>query len=89
MMKTDLISTRIEHDVKVEFTSICEELGLSTSQAIKIFAKAVINYGGIPFELKSNRLNSKSLKAIEELERGNGLKAGSSKELFSDLGVDL
>ncbi len=88
-MKTDLISTRIEHDVKVEFTSICEELGLSTSQAIKIFAKAVINYGGIPFELKSNRLNSTSLKAIEELENNNGLKAKNSKELFNELGVDL
>ena len=88
-MKTDLISTRIEHDVKVEFTSICEELGLSTSQAIKIFAKAVINHGGIPFELKSNRLNSKSLKAIEELENGNGLKVKNSKELFSELGIDL
>ena len=88
-MKTDLISTRIEHDLKVEFTTICEDLGLSTSQALKIFAKAVINYGGIPFELKSNRLNSASLKAIEELENGKGIKAKNSEELFSDLGVDL
>ena len=88
-MKTDLISTRIEHDLKVEFTTICEDLGLSTSQALKIFAKAVINYGGIPFELKSNRLNSASLKAIEELENGKGIKAKNSEELFSDLGIDL
>ena len=88
-MKTDLISTRIEHDLKVEFTTICEDLGLSTSQALKIFAKAVINYGGIPFELKSNRLNSASLKAIDELENGKGIKAKNSEELFSDLGIDL
>jgi DNA-damage-inducible protein J len=88
-MKTDLISTRIEHDLKVEFTTICEDLGLSTSQALKIFAKAVINYGGIPFELKSNRLNSASIKAIEELENGKGIKAKNSEALFSDLGIDL
>ena len=49
----------------------------------------MINYGGIPFELKSNRLNSASLKAIEELENGKGIKAKNSEELFSDLGVDL
>ncbi len=40
-MKTHIISTRIDHDLKVEFTNICEELGLSSSQATKIFTKAV------------------------------------------------
>ncbi len=46
-MKTDIISTRIDHSMKMEFTHVCEEIGLSPSQAIKLFAKAVINYGGI------------------------------------------
>ncbi len=51
-MKIDTISTQIDHEMKTEFTDICEEVGLSSSQAIELFAKAVINYGGIPFELK-------------------------------------
>ncbi len=54
-MKTDTISTQIDHEMKAEFTHICEEVGLSSSQAIKLFAKAVINYGGIPFELKTKQ----------------------------------
>ena len=41
--------------MKAEFTHICEGVGLSSSQAIKLFAKAVINYGGIPFELKTKQ----------------------------------
>jgi len=41
-MKTVLISTRIEHNLKIEFTKICDELGLSPSQAIKLFA--IIGY---------------------------------------------
>ena len=88
-MKTDLISTRIEHDQKVAFTSICDDLGLSPSQAIKIFAKAVINYGGIPFELKSKRPNELTLRAIKELDEGQGHKSDNPKELFKTLGVDL
>ncbi len=52
-IKTEIISTRIDHDMKTELTHVCEEIGLSPSQAIKLFAKAVINYGGIPFELKT------------------------------------
>tara|TARA_R110002167_G_scaffold225929_1_gene431162 strand:+ start:494 stop:622 length:129 start_codon:yes stop_codon:yes gene_type:complete len=33
-------------------------MGLSTSQALKLFAKAVINHGGIPFELKAKTPNA-------------------------------
>ena len=47
-MKTDMISTYVDHGTKLEFTQVCEKIGLSSSQAINLFAKAVINYGGIP-----------------------------------------
>ena len=72
-MKTEMLSTRIDHDTKLAFTSICDDMGLSTSQAIKFFAKAVINYGGIPFELKSRQPNALTAKAIEELESGKSV----------------
>ncbi len=86
-MKTDIISTRIDHDMKTEFTHVCEEIGLSPSQAIKLFAKAVINYGGIPFELKTKQPNLITVQAIRELEEGKGHKVRDTSELFSDLQV--
>jgi len=88
-MKTEIISTRIDHDTKLEFTHVCEEIGLSPSQAIKLFAKAVINSGGIPFELKVRRPNNITLQAMQEVEQGDGHKANSTSELFSELGVNL
>jgi len=88
-MKTDMISTRIDHRMKIEFTHVCEEIGLNPSQAIKLFAKAVINHGGIPFELKVKQPNSITAQAIDELETGRGNKASSTKELFNDLSVDI
>ena len=88
-MKTDIISTRIDHGVKVEFNRVCEEIGLSPSQAIKLFAKAVINYGGIPFELKTKQPNKITVQAIQELEEGKGHKTSSTSELFNDLQVKL
>lgn len=69
-MKTDMLSTRIDHDTKVAFSNICDELGLSPSQAIKLFARAVINYGGIPFELKAPQPNETSAAAMQELLEG-------------------
>lgn len=79
IMKTEMLSTRIDHDTKVAFTYICDEVGLSPSQAIKIFAKAVINHGGIPFDVKARQPNSATLNAIQELEKGLGNKANDIK----------
>ncbi len=63
-MKTEMLTTRIDLNTKIAFTHICDEIGLSPSQAIKLFAKAVINYGGIPFELKGKRLNAMTIAAM-------------------------
>lgn len=86
-MKTEMLSTRIDPDTKLAFTNVCEEMGLSTSQALKLFAKAVINYGGIPFELKAKTPNALTASAINELEAGKGQKAESIEELFNDLNM--
>jgi DNA-damage-inducible protein J len=83
-MKTDMLSTRIDHDTKVAFTQICDEVGLSPSQAIKLFARAVINYGGIPFEVKTRQPNAQTVAAMNELIRGEGHKAESVDALMSD-----
>lgn len=88
-MKTEMLSTRIDHDTKLAFTHICDEMGLSPSQAIKLFAKAVINYGGIPFELRSRTPNAKTVEAIQELESGAGTKVENADALFNDLGVKV
>mgnify|MGYP003862804111 FL=1 len=80
-----MLTTRIDHDTKLAFTHICEEVGLSPSQALKLFARAVINYGGIPFELKAKQPNVMTVTAIQELSQGLGKKSESVTSLISDL----
>lgn len=87
-MKTELISTRIEHETKVQFVNVCEDIGLSPSQAIKLFAKAMINYGGIPFELKRKQPNEQTLQAMNELEQGKGNKTANSSTLMQELDIE-
>ena len=81
-----MLSTRIDPDTKAAFTLVCDEIGLSPSQAIKLFARAVINYGGIPFEVKAKQPNQQTAEAIAELENGRGHKAANIKQLFAELG---
>ena len=84
-MKTEMLTTRIDHDTKLAFTHICDEVGLSPSQALKLFARAVINYGGIPFELKAKQPNPMTVTAIQELSQGLGEKSESVTSLISEL----
>jgi DNA-damage-inducible protein J len=85
-MKTEMLSTRIDPATKTAFTHVCDEVGLSPSQAIKLFARAVINYGGIPFDIKAKQPNSLTLSAIRELENEEGNKVTGIDQLFKELG---
>ncbi|HFU0470684.1 TPA: type II toxin-antitoxin system RelB/DinJ family antitoxin [Vibrio parahaemolyticus] len=84
-MKNDTLTSRVDHDTKMAFTSICDEVGLSTSQAIKLFAKAVINHGGIPFELKVPQPNEVTAAAIKQLVEGKGHNAKSVESMLDEL----
>lgn len=84
-MKTAMLSTRIDHETKTAFTQICDEVGLSPSQAIKLFARAVINHGGIPFDVKVRQPNKTTVSAMNALIQGEGEKAESVDSLISEL----
>ncbi|TPE54097.1 type II toxin-antitoxin system RelB/DinJ family antitoxin [Maribrevibacterium harenarium] len=84
-MRSEMLSARIDADTKAAFTSVCDQVGLSPSQAIKLFAKAVINHGGLPFEVKVVKPNKTTAAAIQELVDGNGSKAESVSALLHEL----
>ena len=62
------IQIRISEQEKKEVERIFKSLGLSTTQAIKLFLKQVQLQQGIPFELKLRNFNEGSKEAFKELE---------------------
>lgn len=81
------ISIRVEENLKKQFDSLCEELGLSMSTAINIFLKRFIREGGLPFALSIDDYNEETRKAIEDVENGIGLSKPYTnvKELMRDM----
>lgn len=70
MAETTILHARIDKDLKENAESIFSQLGLTSTDAIKLFYKQVELQGGLPFEL---RLPSKVLaeqKLFEEIELG-------------------
>ena len=82
-MKSALIQTRVEPDLKAEVERILREIGISTSEAITIFLNRVKLENGIPFELKLP--NAKSLEAIKDIEDGNVETFKSAKDMFESM----
>jgi len=52
MAKNATISMRIDDQLKSDVETIFHQLGLTTSEAIKIFFAAVRNRKGLPFQLQ-------------------------------------
>ena len=75
------ISARIDSKDKESFDKFCSKVGLSTSAAIYMFVKNVINERRIPFEVREPiaRYNAKAndiealKKGIEQLNAGKGV----------------
>lgn len=43
------ITFRIDSEIKSQMTAICSELGITTSTAFNIFARAFVRSNGMPF----------------------------------------
>ena len=82
MARTETIRARVEPELKSEAEAILKEVGLSSSEAMRLFLHQIVRQRGLPFEVKIP--NAETIAAIEELEAGKGIKANSLEELFDD-----
>jgi addiction module RelB/DinJ family antitoxin len=70
MVKSATISMRIDGQLKSETEAIFHQLGLTTTEAIKIFLAAVRNRKGLPFQLQVGSVPPSPLE-----QRKNALEA--------------
>ena len=79
---TEKVQARIEPDLKAAAESIFKKLGLSSTDAIRLFYKQVELREGLPFPVEIP--NKKTIAAMRELKRGGGKVFNTTKELFDD-----
>ncbi len=63
-MKTQIIQARVEPKLKRDAERIFSEIGLSTTDAFRVFLKSTILHQGIPFSVSIP--NKETLKAFNE-----------------------
>jgi len=80
------MTVRIDPDIKNKAAEYLKQMGLTTSEATRLFLYSVVLHKGLPFELRIP--NDETTEAIKEVKAGkNTVKHTSKNELFKDLGL--
>ena len=70
MTATDQISIRIDHATKAAAEGVFKALGLSSTDAVRMFYRQVAMKRGLPFPAKIP--NAETLAAFKEVDEGGG-----------------
>ena len=62
------VNIRMDAELKNNLDQLCNELGMTISTAVTIFAKAMVRNGGIPFDVRIDTPNKETLEAFQEIE---------------------
>ncbi|MDR3423764.1 MAG: type II toxin-antitoxin system RelB/DinJ family antitoxin [Alphaproteobacteria bacterium] len=76
-METEQISVRIDHATKAAAEGVFNLLGLSATDAVRMFYRQVALRRGLPFSAKIP--NAETLAAFKELDKGGGKKISLKK----------
>jgi len=71
-VKTQMIHARIDPKLKKSTEAIFSKIGLSTTEAIRIFLTQVELHSGLPFPISMP--NQQTIKAMRDANAGKGLK---------------
>lgn len=82
-MNTVNLNIRMDSKLKKDFETFCDDVGLSMTAAITIFAKRVVRDNKIPFTIESEIPNNETLKAIKEAQKI--MKDPSSGKTYTDV----
>jgi DNA-damage-inducible protein J len=70
-MATTDIRLRVPKEMKTQAEEIFEHMGMTMSEAMRIFLSQCINTGGLPFKPHARLPNAETLEAFGQMEEGN------------------
>jgi DNA-damage-inducible protein J len=81
-----MVHVRVDNEIKAQATEALSAMGLSVSDAVRIFLKRVVTEQAMPIELKVP--NAETLAAMEEsraIIRAHRAKFAKAEDLLDDL----
>jgi len=86
MAKNASLNIRTTEEIKKGAEAVLDGLGLNISSAVNLFLKQVINYKGIPFDLRLP--NQETLQAMDDINHRRDLESADTvEEMFQKIGA--
>lgn len=83
--RTGMIRARIDAELKGRVETILDDLGLSASDAIRVFYKQIELTKGLPFDVRIP--NAETRKAMREADAGKVSRYRTTREMFKKMGI--
>ena len=86
MATTTMVHVRVDEQVKAQAAETLAAMGLSVSDAVRVFLMRVVAEKQMPFALKvPNAETSVAMAEADKIARTRRARFGSAAELFDDL----
>ncbi len=86
MATTTMVHVRVDEQIKVQATETLAAMGLSVSDAVRVFLMRVVAEQQMPFALKAPNAETRAAMAeANEIARTRRARFGTATELFDDL----
>ena len=69
-MSTTDIRLRVSENIKIEAEEIFKQMGMTMSEAMRIFLNQCVNTGGLPFKPHIKLPNQETLESFKQVENG-------------------
>lgn len=81
------VQSRVNPELKAQAEEIFSAIGISTSDAIRMFLQQSVNIGGLPFLPRAKTPNPVTLAAIESAKNNETVRYENAEALFDDLEI--
>ena len=86
MATTTMVHVRVDEHIKAQAAETLAEMGLSVSDAVRVFLMRVVADKQMPFVLKSPNVETRAAMAeADEIIKSRRARFNSTSELFDDL----
>jgi DNA-damage-inducible protein J len=81
-----MVHVRVDEKMKAQAAETLEAMGLSISDAVRVFLKRVVAEKKLPFELKvPNAQTRAAMNEADEIARTRSARFATATELFNEL----
>jgi len=86
MATTSMVHIRVDDEIKAQATETLAAMGLSVSEAVRLFLVRVVADQALPFELKvPNARTRRAMAEANEIVRSRRARFATADELFANL----